>query len=53
MTVLYKSHQSGCRTGKGDGGKLSEVNARAMTTGQNELIDEFKMAAGEVISIKG
>ena len=30
--------------------KLSEVNTRAVSRGQNELIDKFKMAAGVVIS---
>ena len=33
--------------------KLSEVNTRTVSRGQNELIDEFKMAAGDVISIGG
>ena len=40
----------------GDGGKikwkLSEVNNRAVFKGQNKLIGEFKMAAGDVISIR-
>ena len=40
-----------------DGGKfkrkLSEVNTRAVSRGQNELIGKFKMAAGDVISIRG
>ena len=40
-----------------DGGKferrLSEVNARAVSTGQNELVCEFKMAAGDMVSIRG
>ena len=51
----------GCKTGRGrrggDGGKikwkLSEVNIRAVYRGQNELIGKFKMAAGDVISIRG
>ena len=36
-------------------GKLisSEVNTRAVSRGQKELIGEFKMAAGDVISIRG
>ena len=41
----------------GDGGKIewtsSEVNTRAESRGQNKLIGEFKMAAGNVISIRG
>ena len=51
----------GCETGRGrerrDGGKikckLSEVNTRAVSRGQNELIGKFKMAVGDVISIRG
>ena len=38
-----------------DGGKfkrrLSEINARALSTGQNELVYKFKMAAGDMVSI--
>ena len=38
-----------------DGGKiewkLSEVDTRAMSRGQNELIGEFKMAVSDVLSI--
>ena len=41
----------------GDGRKIewksSEVNIRAVCRGQNELISEFKMAMGDVFSIKG
>ena len=33
--------------------KLSEVITRAVSRGQNELIGKFKMAAGDVISIRG
>jgi hypothetical protein len=33
--------------------KLSEVNTRAVSRGQNELISKFKMAAVDVISIRG
>ena len=33
--------------------KLSEVNAKVVSRGQNELIVKFKMAAGDVISIRG
>ena len=35
-----------------DGGKLSEVNARAVSRGQNELVCKFKMAAGDMVSIR-
>ena len=30
-----------------------EVNTRPVSRGQNRLIGEFKMAAGDVISIRG
>ena len=33
--------------------KSSEVNTRAVSREQNELIGEFKMAEGDVISIRG
>ena len=33
--------------------KSSEVNTRAVSRGQNELIGEFNMVEGDVISIKG
>ena len=33
--------------------KLSEVNTRAVFREQNKLIGKFKMAAGDVISIRG
>ena len=40
-----------------DGGKfkrkLSEVNTRAVSRGQNKLVGEFKMAAGDMVSIRG
>ena len=38
-----------------DGGKFkrSEVNARAMSRGQNELVSKFKMAVGVMVSIRG
>ena len=37
-----------------DGGKikLSEVNARAVSIGQNELVGKFKMAVGDLVSIR-
>ena len=44
------------RKGGGNGGKinwkLSEVDTRTMSRGQNELIGKFKMAVDDVISIK-
>ena len=51
----------GARQGEGgsggDEGKTewtsSEVKTRTVSRGQNELIGEFKMAAGDVISIMG
>ena len=33
--------------------KLSEVNTRAESRGQNKLMGKFKMVAGDVISIRG
>ena len=33
--------------------KLFEVNTRAVSRGQNELIGEFKMAVGDEIKIGG
>ena len=60
--VLEKCHQSGHKTGRGGGvkgvgrkieWKSSEVNTRAVSRGQNELIGKFKMAARDVISIRG
>ena len=39
-----------------DGGKfkrkLSEVNTRTVSRGQNKFIGKFKMAAGDIISIR-
>ena len=41
---------------EGDGGKikwkLPEVNTRAVSRGQKKLIGKFKMATGDVISIR-
>ena len=59
MRVLEKCHQGGCETRRGssggDGGetewKSSEGNTRAVSRGQNKLLDKFKMAEGDVISI--
>ena len=36
-----------------DRGKLSKVNARTVSRRQNELLCKFKMAAGDLVSIKG
>ena len=40
-----------------DGGKfkrkLSKVNTRAVSRGQNELVGKFKIAAGDMVSIRG
>ena len=40
-----------------DGGKfkrrLSEINARAVSRGQNELECRFKMVEGDMVGIKG
>ena len=40
-----------------DGGKfkrrLSEVNSRAVSRGQNKLVGKFNMAAGDLVSIRG
>ena len=40
-----------------DGGKfkwkLYEVNTRAVSRGQNELVGKFKMAVGDMVSIRG
>ena len=33
--------------------KSSEVNTRSMSGGRNELLEELKMAAGDVISLGG
>ena len=33
--------------------KLSEINSRVVSKEQNELIVKFKMAAGDVIIIRG
>ena len=34
-------------------GRLSEVNTRAVSRGQNKLIGKVKMAAGNMVSIRG
>jgi hypothetical protein len=57
MTVLSKSHQGKEQKERKSGGKtewkLFEVNTMVVPRGQNELIGEFKMAVGHVISIGG
>ena len=32
--------------------KLSNVNTRAVSRGQNELVGKFKMAVGDMVSIR-
>ena len=60
MRVLEKCHQGdyeqeGERSG-GNGEKIewesSKVNTRTVFRGKNKLIGKFKMAAGDMISIK-
>jgi hypothetical protein len=57
MKVLSKSYQGKEQEeGRSRGEiqwKLSEVNTKPVPRLQNELIDEFKMAADDVISIRG
>ena len=36
-----------------DGGKLSEVNARTESRRQNKLVGKFKMAASDLVSVRG
>jgi len=36
-----------------DGRKLSEVNARTESRRQKELVGKFKMAASDLVSIRG
>jgi hypothetical protein len=33
--------------------KLFEVNTRAVSRGQNELVGKFKMVVGDMVSIRG
>ena len=33
--------------------RLSQVNARALSREQNELVCKFKMVAGDMVSIRG
>ena len=48
MTVS-SSHQGKEQEEGMSGGKSSEVNIRAVSRVQNELIGKFKMSAGDVI----
>ena len=41
------------REGWREGGKLSEVNARTEPRRQNELVGKFKMAASDLVSVRG
>ena len=54
VNVCEHTTNMGCERGR-DGGKfkrkLSEVNTRAVSRGQNELIGKFKIVVGNVISI--
>ena len=53
MTVSSKSQQEEGSSGEVERKiewKLSEVNTRGVSIGQNELIWEFKIVAGDVIS---
>jgi len=56
VTRVFERCHQGVARGM-DGGKfkrrLSEVNARAVSRGQNELVCKFKMAAGDMVSIRG
>ena len=49
MIVFERCHQGVVSRKR----RLSEVNARAMTREQGELLGKFKMAASDVISIRG
>ena len=48
---LWKVPLGGAR-GMG-GGKLSEVNARTESRRQNKLVGKFKMAASDLVSVRG
>ena len=56
VTRVFERCHHGVARGM-DGGKfkrrLSEVNARAVSRGQNELVCKFTMAAGDLVSIRG
>ena len=54
VRVLEKCHQIwGVEQMEGKLNGNHEVNSRAVSRGQNELIGKFKMAARDVISIRG
>ena len=55
-TWVFLKVPQGLEDRKGEGekgmeGKLSEVNTRTVSSGQNELIGKFKMAAGDMMRI--
>ena len=52
MGVVHGEGRSGGYEGK-IGWKLSKLNTRAVSRGQNELIDKFKLVVGDLISIMG
>jgi hypothetical protein len=52
MGARQKEGRSGEDKGKIEW-KLSKVNTRAVSRGQKELIGKFKIALGNVISIRG
>ena len=47
------AREEGERSGGKNKWKLSEINTRAVSRGQNKLTDKFEMAAGAVISVRG
>ena len=49
--AVSKSHQGSGRCGCKIERELSEVNTRAVSGGQNELIGKFKVAMDDVICI--
>ena len=36
-----------------DGGKLSDINARTESRRKTELVSKFKMAASDLVSVRG
>jgi hypothetical protein len=56
VTRVFERCHQGVARGM-DGGnfkrRLSEVNARAVSRGQNELVCKIKMVAGDMVSIRG
>ena len=50
---MRQEEGKGRGVGERIGWKLSDVNNRAVSRGQDELIGKFKMAAGDVIKIRG